>query len=105
MLALRVPGGFSSEPGGGGWGQRLVDAPAFLMQIVGIRDIYPSKTNGKSKVPGEPWSIHVRKTFKLLGKSEKNMVLGKTALRIIGFWKTDFWKIHGHDHDHGWPWS
>ena len=50
MLALRVPGGFSSKPAGGASGVSQVCALAFLMQIIGIRDIYPSKTNGKQQV-------------------------------------------------------
>ena len=50
VLALRVPGGFSSDLGGNVWGQRQVYGRAFLMQIICIRDIYPSKTNGKQGV-------------------------------------------------------
>ena len=50
MLALRVPGGFSSDLGGDTPGQRQVYGRAFLMQIICIRDIYPSKTNGKQQV-------------------------------------------------------
>ena len=50
VLALRVPGGFSSDLGGGVWGQPQVYGRAFLMQIICIRDIYPSKTNGKQQV-------------------------------------------------------
>ena len=50
VLALRVPGGFSTEPGGGGSGKVQVYGRTFLMQIIGIRDIYPSKTNGKQQV-------------------------------------------------------
>ena len=50
MLALRVPGGFSNDLGGAVVGQRLVYGRAFLMQIICIRDIYPSKPNGKQQV-------------------------------------------------------
>ena len=50
VLALRVPGGFSSDLGGNSPGQRQVYGRAFLMQIICIRDIYPSKTNGKQQV-------------------------------------------------------
>ena len=50
VLALRVPGGFSSEPGGDGSGQPQVYGRAFLLQIICICDIYPSKTNGKQQV-------------------------------------------------------
>ena len=50
VLALRVPGGFSSDLGGNFLGQRQVYGRAFLMQIICIGDIYPSKTNGKQQV-------------------------------------------------------
>ena len=50
MLALRVPGGFSSDLGGNPPHQPQVYGRAFLMQIICIRDIYPSKTNGKQQV-------------------------------------------------------
>ena len=44
------PGGFSRAPVGAAGGQRLVYGRAFLMQMIGIRDIYPSKTYGKQGV-------------------------------------------------------
>ena len=50
VLALRVSGGFSNDLGGDLPGQRQVYGRAFLMQIICIRDIYPSKTNGKQQV-------------------------------------------------------
>ena len=50
VLALRVPGGFSTEPGGGLSGKFQIYGRTFLMQIIGICDIYPSKTNGKQGV-------------------------------------------------------
>ena len=50
VFTLRVPGGFSSDLGGNSPGQRQVYGRAFLMQIICIRDIYPSKTNGKQGV-------------------------------------------------------
>ena len=43
VLALRVPGGFSSDLGGDPLDQPQVYGRAFLMQIICIRDIYPSK--------------------------------------------------------------
>ena len=58
MLALRVPGGFSSDWGGGVPGEPQVYGRSFLMQIICIRDIYPSKTNGKQQVA----KIYPRKT-------------------------------------------
>ena len=50
VLALRVPGGFSIDLGGGFPGQPQVYGRTFLMQIISIRDIYPSKTYGKQQV-------------------------------------------------------
>ena len=50
VLALRVPGGFSSDLGGDVPGEPQVYGRAFLMQIICIRDIYPSKTYGKQGV-------------------------------------------------------
>ena len=47
---MRVPGGFSNDLGGDSWGQPQVYRRAVLMQIICIRDIYPSKTNGKQQV-------------------------------------------------------
>ena len=50
VFTLRVPGGFSNDLGGGIPGEPQVYGRAFLMQIICIRDIYPSKTNGKQQV-------------------------------------------------------
>ena len=50
VLALRVPGGFSSDSGGHLPHQPQVYGRSFLMQIICIRDIYPSKTDGKQQV-------------------------------------------------------
>ena len=59
VLALRVPGGFSSDLGGNCLDQFQVYGRALLMQIICICDIYPSKTYGKQGVA----KIHPRETL------------------------------------------
>ena len=98
VLALRVPGGFSSDLGGAGLGQFQVYGCAFLMQIICIRDIYPSKTNGKQGVAKiYPHKTQCLRDSTLAKHSVFKAPMSKTHNEITIFW--DFMILMRIDHN------